>query len=164
MKEDNSLNETSLDTTKINSDSKELTQQLLDCKDLDKVKELTALFNLNAQKKSAVRILKMNNLLDKVTNEIIERFDNRSQTFTNDDLLKYMQAVENSIDKSSKTLGMVEDTPAIQYQQNNQVNIQVNEPGLNRDSRQKVLDAVNQILQQAKTSDKDIDIKEITNE
>lgn len=164
MKEDNSLNETSLDTTKINSDNKELTQQLLDCKDLDKVKELTALFNLNAQKKSAVRILKMNNLLDKVTNEIIERFDNRSQTFTNDDLLKYMQAVENSIDKSSKTLGMVEDTPAIQYQQNNQVNIQVNEPGLNRDSRQKVLDAVNQILQQAKTSDKDIDIKEITNE
>ena len=164
MKEDNSLNETSLDTTKINSDNKELTQQLLDCKDLDKVKELTALFNLNAQKKSAVRILKMNNLLDKITNEIIERFDNRSQTFTNDDLLKYMQAVENSIDKSSKTLGMVEDTPAIQYQQNNQVNIQVNEPGLNRDSRQKVLDAVNQILQQAKTSDKDIDIKEITNE
>ena len=164
MKEDNSLNETSLDTTKINSDSKELTQQLLDCKDLDKVKELTALFNLNAQKKSAVRILKMNNLLDKVTDEIIERFDNKSQTFTNDDLLKYMQAVENSIDKSSKTLGMVEDTPAIQYQQNNQVNIQVNEPGLNRDSRQKVLDAVNQILQQAKTSDKDIDIKEITNE
>lgn len=164
MKEDNSLNETSLDTTKINSDNKELTQQLLDCKDLDKVKELTALFNLNAQKKSAVRILKMNNLLDKVTNEIIERFDNRSQTFTNDDLLKYMQVVENSIDKSSKTLGMVEDTPAIQYQQNNQVNIQVNEPGLNRDSRQKVLDAVNQILQQAKTSDKDIDIKEITNE
>ena len=164
MKEDNSLNETSLDTTKINSDNKELTQQLLDCKDLDKVKELTALFNLNAQKKSAVRILKMNNLLDKVTNEIIERFDNRSQTFTNDDLLKYMQVVENSIDKSSKTLGMVEDTPAIQHQQNNQVNIQVNEPGLNRDSRQKVLDAVNQILQQAKTSDKDIDIKEITNE
>lgn len=162
MQETNSLSETSFDTTKINNDNKELTQQLLDCKDLDKVKELTALFNLNAQKKSAVRILKMNNLLDKVTNEIIKRFDNKSQTFTNDDLLKYMQAVENSIDKSSKTLGMVEDTPAIQYQQNNQVNINVNETGLNRDSRQKVLDVVNQILKQAKTDN--TDIKEITNE
>lgn len=162
MQENNSLSETSFDTTKINNDNKELTQQLLDCKDLDKVKELTALFNLNAQKKSAVRILKMNNLLDKVTNEIIERFDKKSQTFTNDDLLKYMQAVENSIDKSSKTLGMVEETPAIQYQQNNQVNIHVNETGLNRDSRQKVLDVVNQILKQAKSDTSDI--KEITNE
>ena len=56
-----------------------------------------------------------------------------------------MQVTENSIEKANKNLSQVEQAPAIQYQQNNQVNINIGD-GLNRESRQKVTDAVQSIL------------------
>lgn len=135
----------SIDTTNIDSKNKNIAQKILDAEDLDELKDLTALFNVNNQKRNALRILKMNNLLDDVTDNIIQRFEKNPHNFSNDDLLKYLQVTENAIDRATKNLNMVEETPAIQMMQNNQVNININD-GLDRESRLRVTDTVKQIL------------------
>jgi hypothetical protein len=87
----------------------------------------------------------MNDLLDKVTDQVIERFEKRPDNFSNDDLIKYMQVTENAIDRANKHLNLVEETPQIQLMQNNQVNINIGSE-LDRDSRERVMNAVRAIL------------------
>lgn len=140
MEENNKLNPQPLD-----SKNNEIAQKILDAETVEETKDLTALFNLNSQKRNVLRVLKMNNLLDKVTDQIIERFEKNPNLFTNEDLLKYMQVTENAIDRANKNLNMVEETPPIQLLQQNQVNININQ-GLNRESRQRVIETVQAIL------------------
>ncbi len=150
-----------LDLVPLDEKTALIAQQILDEQDIDKVKDLTALFNLNAQKRNVMRVIKMNGLLDKVTDQVIERFEKYPANFSNDDLIKYMQVTENAIDRANKNLNLVEETPAIQLMQNNQVNINIDN-GLDRDSREKVLDAVKAILANAtKPEPKVVDVIEI---
>lgn len=150
-----------LDLVPLDEKTAMIAQQILDEQDIDKVKDLTALFNLNAQKRNVMRVIKMNGLLDKVTDQVIERFEKYPANFSNDDLIKYMQVTENAIDRANKNLNLVEETPAIQLMQNNQVNINIDN-GLDRDSREKVLDAVKAILANAtKPEPKVVDVIEI---
>lgn len=70
MSEQNKLSTQSLD-----SKNENIAQQIIDASTVEETRDLTALFNLNAQKRNVLRVLKMNNLLDKVTDQMIERFE-----------------------------------------------------------------------------------------
>lgn len=155
MEENNKLNPQPLD-----SKNNEIAQKILDAETVEETKDLTALFNLNSQKRNVLRVLKMNNLLDKVTDQIIERFEKNPNLFTNEDLLKYMQVTENAIDRANKNLNMVEETPPIQLLQQNQVNININQ-GLNRESRQRVIETVQAILNSSQNNSTE-DIIDVT--
>lgn len=144
----------------MNNRTKDIAQEILNTDDVDKVKDLTALFNLNIRKKNVVRVVKMAGLLDNVTDKVIERFEKTPDNFSNEDLLKYMQVTENALDKASKNLELVEETPAIQLQQNNQVNINIDR-GLNRDSRAKVTEAVDAILKKLQNNEQIIEVENI---
>ena len=85
--------------------------------DIDKVKDLTHLFNLNQAKKNVLRVLKLNSLLDKVSDQMIERFTKQPGAFSNSDLLNYMQVTQSAIDRANKALNLVDETPAIQINQ-----------------------------------------------
>lgn len=134
-----------LDLTPLDIKTQQIAQEILDEENIDRVKDLTNLFNLNAQKRNVMRVIKMNDLLDKVTDQVIERFEKRPDNFSNDDLIKYMQVTENAIDRANKNLNLVEETPPIQLMQNNQVNINIGSE-LDRDSRERVMNAVRAIL------------------
>jgi hypothetical protein len=134
-----------LNTEPVDLQTTDIAQQILDETDVDKLKDLTNLFNLNTQKRNVARVLKMTDLLDKVTDQMLTRFERTPDNFSNEDLIKFMQVTENSIEKANKSISQVDQTPAIQYQQNNQVNINIGD-SLNRESRQKVTDAVQAIL------------------
>ena len=151
--------EQQLCATSLDSKTKDIAQQILDTDDIDKVKDLTNLFNLNIQKRNVMRVVKMNELLDNVTDKVAERFEKTPDNFTNDDLLKYMQVTENSIEKANKNLNLVEETPAIQLQQNNQVNINIG-TSLDRESRVKVTDAVQAILKRIKQPENVVTIED----
>lgn len=142
-----------LDLTTIDNKSKEVARKILEEDDIDKVKDLTALFNLNAQKRNVMRVIKMNDLLDKVTNQISDRFEKYPDNFTNDELLKYMQVTEAAIDRANKNLNLIEDTPQIAMQQNNQVNINMTY-GIDEEGRGKVLDIINSVLKFTRTTTK----------
>ena len=58
-----------------------------------------------------------------------------------------MQTVQNAIDRANKSLSLVDEAPAIQInQQVNNINVET----LDRDSRNKIRDAVNAILKKSK--------------
>ncbi len=136
---------TKLNLAPLDNQTREIAQQILDEQDVDKVKDLTTLFNLNAQKRNVMRVIRMNELLDKVTDRVVERFEKTPDNFSNDDLIKYMQVTEAAIEKANKQLNLVDDTPAIQLQQNNQVNVNIID-SLDRDSRERVADALKAIF------------------
>ena len=137
-----------LDLQPLDNQTKQIAQEILDEQDIERVKDLTNLFNLNAQKRNVMRVIKMNELLDKVTDQVVERFEKRPDNFSNEDLIKYMQVTENAIDRANKNLNLVEETPAIQYLQQNNVNITIDN-GLDRDARERVMDAVKAFLAQS---------------
>lgn len=140
-----------LSTQSLDNKNEDIAQQIIDANTVEETRDLTALFNLNAQKRNVLRVLKMNNLLDKVTDQMIERFDKNPNLYTNDDLLKYMQAAESAIDRASKNLNLVEETPSIQLLQQNNVNISIDN-GLSRDSRQRVIETVQALLNKSMAS------------
>ena len=157
---DEIISNTSLSTTSLDTKTETIAQKILDTDDVDEVKELTSLFNLNAQKRNVMRVIKMNKLLDNVTDKVIERFEKTPNNFSNEDLIKYMQVTESAIEKANKNLNLVEETPAIQFQQNNQVNINLDR-GLTRDSRAKVTEAVEAILKKLQNNDNVIEVENI---
>ena len=137
----------SLDVRPLDKNTKDIAQRILDEQDIDKVKDLTNLFNLNSQKRNVMRVMKMNELLDKVTDKVVTRFDEYPDNFSNEDLLKFMQVTENAIDRANKQLNLIDDTPPIQLTQNNQVNINL-VTELPRESRERVLQFVKSALGQ----------------
>lgn len=128
---------------KVDNDTNELIDKIVNENDIDELKKFTQLFNVNQAKKNALRIIKLNGLLDCVSDQMMERFQKRAGEFSNKDLLDYMTVVQNAIDRANKSLNLIDETPAISI--NNNVNINV-EDGFDRQSRAKITEAVQAIL------------------
>lgn len=135
-----------IDSLPLRRETAKIANQILEETDVDKVKALTELFNLNQRKKNVIRIIQLNELLDAVSDQIAQRIEQSPGSFDNDDLLSYMTVVQSSIDRAQKSVDMISDTPAIQVNTQNNVNITVNDDGLSRESREKVSFAIQQIL------------------
>ena len=129
-------------SVKLDLESNNITQQIVNETDPAKIDDLTQLFMLNKKKKNLVRMNKLTNLLDVIDDEVILRFSEEPDTFNNDQLVKYMTATQQILGNISQE---IEKTPLIQI--NNQKNeIHINEEGLSRESRMKVLDVISKIL------------------
>lgn len=163
MSDEKFMVSTAIDSTPLEKQSIDVVNELLNAQDIDKVKDLTNLFNINAAKKNAIRILKLEQLFDKVSDSMIDRFENRPGEFSNDDLLNYLNTVQNAIEKSKKNLNLVEDAQPIHIQQNNQVNISVTDT-LSRDERENVKNAVDAILKIMQNDANVITVDEFTEE
>ncbi len=127
----------------LKSDSEELEIRLLEEDNVDNIKAIIDLFNINIKKKNIIRTSKLNELQDKVYNQIDERITNNANTFSNKDLLEYFKVMQDTINKSDIDSDNV-ITPNIQINQNN-LNIGVGTE-LTRESRQKITDAIKNIL------------------
>ena len=133
--------------------------------DIDKVKDLTNLFNLNQRKKNVLRLLKYNGLLDTISDQMIERFEKKADEFSNADLLDYMQTIQTAIEKAQKSIDLVSETPAIQLNQNN-VTVNVTD-NFDRESKERIANAVKSILARmdiADMTEADDKVIDITNE
>lgn len=136
-------------------------QQILDTDNIEDTQRLIKLFNLAQAKKNVIRVLKLNELLDTVQDEMIERFRKNPDEFTNGDLLNYFQVSQSAIDRANKSLNLVDEMPAIQV---NQVNI-VNTPeSITRESREKVTQFVQNILSGLKIDKEATTVMEIEGE
>jgi hypothetical protein len=127
--------------------SNNLVNDIVQTSDIDELKNLTRLFEINQAKKNALRIVKLNTLLDKVNDQAIERFEKRPYEISNKELLDYMKVVQEQIHNSQDTLSKIDQSPAIQInQQNNSINVNVGQEAIDRDSKERVIDAVTQLL------------------
>lgn len=100
--------------------------------------EIMELFNGYLQKKNLIRKAKLSDVQDGLVNQMQERVAFRADSFSNDDIIKWTKSVNDMLSKSDDDL----KAPSIQI--NQQVN--VDKLNLNSDSRKKILDTVNKIL------------------
>ena len=110
------------------------------------------LFNMNQVKKNALRIIKLNDLLTKVEDLALERFEKRPDQVSNKELLDYMNAVSNQIEKAqnfSKETFSTEVGGIKIRQEKTEVNINV-APVLNRNEKDRVVDVISVLLNQMK--------------
>lgn len=133
----------------MNLSQEELSQKLLEETDISSIKNIIELFNLNIKKKDVIRTSKLNELQDKVYDQMDKRLTQKADEFSNKDLIEYFKTIQDSINKADMSLNSV-DVPAIQIIHNhNQLNITENNT-LDSDSRKRVSKAVQKILRAIK--------------
>lgn len=136
----------------------DLEQKLIAEQDTQELQQIVDLFNLNIRKKDILRARKLSNLQDKISDQMQARVEEHADEFSNKDLLDYFKTIQDTLSKSD-TLITPENMPAIQINQQN-LNITVGETSLNKESKDKVMDKVKELL--AKYSQPSQDIIEST--
>lgn len=138
----------------------DLTAQIVETNDTSKLNDLTKQFELNRRKKDIVRANKLSNLLTMIDDEIVNRIATGADFIENPDLVRYMQAAQEAINAGEQA-----GTQITQININQSSNVSLNTgTSLNRDSRKKVLDAVNEILQGLNNETDAIDVEAIKKE
>lgn len=135
-----------INTDDLQAEAISIINELVAEKDISKTKDLTYLFNVNQNKKAMVRANKLSDLLDVLTDTTIQRVTKAPDNLSNDDLNKLLKTVSELIQKSQEQINRQDEAPLIQInQQNNEVNMAEGK-GLNRESRDKVKNAVMALL------------------
>jgi len=137
-----------VNTIVLDQEATELLNKIIKETSLAKVNDLTELFNINQNKKTMARMDKMSNLLDLLTDRLMERVKERPDEMSNKDILDTIKVATDTIDKGNKQINQPEQSPLIQInQQDNSVNID-SDGGtkLNRASRERVSQAVSELL------------------
>jgi hypothetical protein len=155
----------------LNAESLALIAQIVDEQNLERTKDLTHLFNVNQNKKTMIRVNKLSDLMDVITDQAVARFTNRPDEISNQDLMNSLKTVQDLIERGTKQAAGVQETPLIQInQQTNEVNVNTDSgQNLGRDSRERVKNAVNTLLagllqQQQQQADADIIFEDKTEE
>ena len=142
-------------------DNKELTDLIIKEEDPDKSKSLINLFNLHMAKQNALRLEAINGLIDNTIDNIKERLENKSDEFTNKDLIDYLNALYGAAEKSSKSINDINNSPSIVVNNIGQVNIN-QEDNLSRESKARIAEAIKVMLKQQQSSTLEIENNEIT--
>ena len=145
---------------KVNADAKAIVTDIINTEQGDELKDLIQLFNMNTAKKNVLRVNKLNELVDAISDEMLNRIKNGDE-ISNKDLQGFLSASQNTLDKSSKVLDINSDTPSIQFNtQNNNITISTQENELTRQERENVLGIVSAILNASKQSDEQTEEEE----
>ena len=149
ISEENSLvpvPETSLVESGVNLslESQKLIGELTSEKDKQKIQALEQQFNDIQYKKQLARISKLSDVQDMLTNQFYQRISQRPDEISNKEMLDGMKVVQDLIEKNQKRSEVAEEIP--QLIQINQTEVNVGN-SLNRDSRERVKNAVLDILE-----------------
>ena len=134
---------TTVPTVDLNQESLALISQIIAETDEQKTRDLTQLFNANQNKKTMVRVNKLSDLLDTITDQALARFTARPDEISNKELFDGLKVVQDLIERGQKQVSGAGEIPLIQVnQQNNEVTIGGSPSNLSRDSRERVKSAV----------------------
>ena len=111
----------------------------------DEINRIVDIFNLNIQKKNVLRIGKLNEIQDAITQQIEDRVKNKADEFNNTDLLNYFKVIQETISKSN-SIEDIKNIPQSISITNNELNLNIQQNTIDNDSRERVIDAVKFIL------------------
>lgn len=149
----------------IDSSSLQLLAKAMDAENYNALAEYEARFNLNMHKKNLLRQLKLSDVEDKVSDEILDRVTNHADELSNIELSNYLKVINDYINNSRKRTSTEEMTPAITLnQQTNNVTVNIEDNKLDRKSRENIINAVNKLLKMADSVQSDIIVEEIQEE
>lgn len=128
----------------LNQESLELLSQIIAEKDEDKARDLTYLFNVNQNKKTMVRMDKLSGLQDGLVDQFVKRIAERPDAISNKELMDGLRIVQDILERGQKQVsGIDQPLPMIQVnQQNTSINVSSEGTELNRESRERVKNAV----------------------
>lgn len=127
--------------TKSLSLPEDFNSKLLEASDPDELKDLVDLFNFNLKKKELLRLNSFSDMQDSVVEELSQRLLQNSGSFSNTDLLNYLNSIQKILDKSNQEEKYI---PTIAIQKNNTINI--DGTTLSRESKDRVKAAIKAIL------------------
>ena len=125
----------------------ELISQIVEETDVDKLKDLTHLFNAFQTKRKILRLNALNDVQDALVKQMKDRLEIYPNNFDNADISSWMKVVQQTIDSEIKHVDEIKDIPSITYQNNTQININNNGESLSRESREKITEILQQILE-----------------
>lgn len=134
----------------------EMVDSILEETNVDDLNDIIKLFNINLKKRNLIRSSKLSEVQDKVVEQMAARVEDRPDNFSNEDLLKYYKTIQDTLNKADTSLDQM-DVPTIQV--NQQINVGTDE--FDRESRKRILDTVNKILQSAQDVSEDIEEVEV---
>jgi hypothetical protein len=128
----------------LNQESLEILTQIVAEKDEDKTRDLTYLFNVNQNKKTMVRMDKLSGLQDGLVDQFVKRIAERPDEISNKELMDGLRIVQDIIERGQRQVsGVDQPMPMIQVnQQNTSINVGTEGTELNRESRERVKNAV----------------------
>ena len=134
----------SYDTKGLNEESLRLLGQIIAENDEAKAKDLTYLFNVNQNKKTMVRMDKLSGLQDGLVDQFVKRIQERPDEISNKELMDGLRIVQDIIERGQRQITEADQPqPLIQInQQNNSLSVGDGTTELNRESREKVKNAV----------------------
>lgn len=127
--------------------TKQLVEGIMDVEDSDELKRVTALFNQNLAKKNMLRLLKVGNVLDVATDEVMKRLLNDPDNISDGDLAKFYAMLQKASTGYLESINGIGENPVISI--TNQT-INVDKPALTSESQQRVLDAYNLLMKMSK--------------
>ena len=137
----------------------ELVNQLITTNDSSDIENIINLFNFNMKKKNILRVNTYNNLLDKVIDEVVERFDKHSDEFSNKELLDYLNSIQTfAYNKQDLTDVQV---PSITLNTINMTNNINSFDSIDVDSRKRIQDAIQNIINNSTVI---VDSEEVTSD
>jgi hypothetical protein len=129
-------------------EAQKLIGELTSEKDKQKMQALEQQFNEVQRKKQLARISKLSEVQDMLTDQFYQRISQRPDEISNKEMLDGMKVVQDLMEKNQKHAESVEEIP--QLIQINQTEVNVGNT-LNRDSRERVKNAVQGLLDSLKT-------------
>lgn len=133
----------------------ELINSIMQEKDVEKLKDLTHIFNAFQAKRQILRANALNDVQDALVQQMARRLQETPNNFNNNDIAMWMKTVQQTLDSTKNNIDSIDTIPAIVQQHNTQVNINM-EDNLSRESREKIMDALQAILENVNNTDTDI--------
>ena len=131
----------------IKEESNNIIDQAVNENDPEKLKDLVYLFNNNIAKKSMLRVDKLNTLLDDVTDQARARV--LAGNMDDGDLIRLMNVAQKSLEQSAISVNSINEQPIIQLNQYN-INSAPQDDSiesLSKESRERVLQAIKQLME-----------------
>lgn len=146
--EDKDLNEliTDAELTEISNDKiKDIVSQAITSNEVDN-KDFTYLFNQELARRNMLRMLKLSNLLDNLSDEAVRRIQHGN--VSDKALVGYINAIQKLFDTSYNQINKVSELqPQIQVQKTQTNNLVIMQNPMTPESRDKVLSFINKINQ-----------------
>lgn len=133
-------------TDLLNMNPQDLRDRLLQTQDSSEFNDLISIFNLNLKKKEIIRADVLSDLQDKLADQMGRRVENNADTFSNRDLLDYLNTIQSILNKQQKVFDGNQTSPSIAVQNNLIISDATQE--LDKNSRDRVADLIRNILQQ----------------
>ena len=146
-----SVSDVSLEASRANLsvEAQKLIGELTSEKDKQKMQMIEQQFNEIQRKKQLARVSKLSDVQDMLTDQFYKRISQRPDEISNKEMLDGMKVIQDLMEKSQRQADSVEEVPQLIQINQTEVNVGNN---LNRDSRERVKNAVLGLLSTINTA------------